>query len=106
MSLETKMRMAGLPIDELPGPPVFPVPGTPRERAERGHRMVRAGYLGEKAGPPSTAPEDMRLLFDTLAGGLDGKAAAAPESRPPAIVPKKVSMSAGSCDGGPSFSPR
>jgi hypothetical protein len=77
-SLDTKMRMAGLPIEELPGPPVFPVPGTPRERAERGHQMVRAGYLGEKAGPPSTTPEDMRLLFDTLAGGLDGSAAAEP----------------------------
>ncbi len=77
-SLETKMRSAGLPIDELPGPPVFPVPGTPRERAERGHRMVRAGYLGEKLGPPSAATEDMRLLFETLAGGLN--AAAASES--------------------------
>ena len=32
----------------------------PRERAERGYRMVRAGYLGEKEGPPSTDPGDMR----------------------------------------------
>ena len=47
---------AGLPIDELPGPPVFPVPGTARERAARGHKMVRAGYLGEKLGPPSQDP--------------------------------------------------
>jgi len=77
-SLETKMRTAGMPIDELPGPPVFPVPGTPRERAERGHRMVRAGYLGEKNGPPSTAAEDMRLLFDSLAAGLDAGRAAEP----------------------------
>ena len=77
-SLETKMRTAGLPIDDLPGPPVFPVPGTPRERAERGHKMVRAGYLGEKTGPPSTTPDDMRLLFETLAGGLDAGAAAEP----------------------------
>jgi ribonucleotide reductase small subunit/SCP-2 sterol transfer family protein len=76
MSLETKMRSAGMPIEELPGPPVFPVPGTPRERAERGHRMVRAGYLGEKTGPPSTDAEDMRLLFETIAGGLDSGAAA------------------------------
>ncbi len=56
MSLETKMRSAGLPIDELPGPPVFPVDGTPRERAERGQAMVRAGLLGEKVGPPSERP--------------------------------------------------
>jgi hypothetical protein len=75
MSLDTKMRSAGMPIEELPGPPVFPVPGTPRERAARGHRMVRAGYLGEKTGPPSTQPDDMRLFFETIAGGLDSAAA-------------------------------
>ena len=74
-SLETKMRSAGMPIEDLPGPPVFPVPGSPRERAERGHKMVRAGYLGEKVGPPSTDPADMRLLFETIAGGLDSSAA-------------------------------
>jgi hypothetical protein len=70
-SLDTKMRSAGMPIDELPGPPVFPVPGTPRERAERGYRMVRAGYLGEKNGPPSRDPDDMRILFETVAGSLE-----------------------------------
>ena len=74
-SLDTKMRSAGMPIEELPGPPVFPVPGSPRERAERGHKMVRAGYLGEKEGPPSTDPADMRLLFETIAGSLDSSAA-------------------------------
>jgi len=40
--------------------------------------MVRAGYLGEKLGPPSAATEDMRLLFETLAGGLDAGAASEP----------------------------
>ena len=70
-SLETKMRTAGMPIEDLPGPPVFPIPGTPRERAVTGKRMVRAGYLGEKVGPPSTEREDMRLLFDAVAAGLD-----------------------------------
>ena len=77
-SLDTKMRSAGLPIEELPGPPVFPVPGTARERAERGHRMVRAGYLGEKVGPPSKDPADVALFFETIAGGLDSGAAAEP----------------------------
>jgi hypothetical protein len=75
-SLETKMRSAGMPIEELPGPPVFPVPGTPRERAQRGHAMVRAGYLGKKDGPPSTDPDDVALLFDTVAGAFDAGAAA------------------------------
>jgi hypothetical protein len=77
-SLETKMRMAGMPIDDLPGPPVFPVSGTPRERAERGHKMVRAGYLGQKTGPPSSTPEDMRMFFEVIAAGLDGTAAREP----------------------------
>ena len=77
-SLESKMRSAGMPIDELPGPPVFPVPGTARERAERGHRMVRAGYLGEKVGPPSKDPADVAMFFETIAGGLDSGAAAEP----------------------------
>jgi Ribonucleotide reductase, small chain/SCP-2 sterol transfer family len=77
-SLETRMRSAGMPLDELPGPPVFPVPGSPRERAERGHRMVRAGFLGEKTGPPSRRHEDMALLFELVAAGLDGAAASEP----------------------------
>jgi Ribonucleotide reductase, small chain/SCP-2 sterol transfer family len=74
-SLETKMRSAGLPIDDLPGPPVFPVPGTPRERAVRGKRLIKAGYLGEKIGPPSTDPGDMETLFESIAAGFDTSAA-------------------------------
>jgi Ribonucleotide reductase, small chain/SCP-2 sterol transfer family len=70
-SLETKMRSAGLPIDDLPGPPVFPVGTTPRERAVRGKRLLKAGYLGEKTGPPSRAPDDVQALFESIAGGLD-----------------------------------
>ena len=77
-SLETKMRSAGMPIEELPGPPVFPVEGTPRERAVRGQQMVRAGLLGEKTGPPSSKPEDMRLLFEVIAASLDPGAAREP----------------------------
>jgi hypothetical protein len=57
---------------------VFPVEGTPRERAARGKRMVRAGYLGEKLGPPSTDREDMRLLFESVAAGLDSSRATEP----------------------------
>jgi Ribonucleotide reductase, small chain/SCP-2 sterol transfer family len=74
-SLETKMRSAGLPLDELPGPPVFPVPGTPRERATRGKKLIKAGYLGEKVGPPSTDPDDMETLFESIAAGFDTDAA-------------------------------
>jgi Ribonucleotide reductase, small chain/SCP-2 sterol transfer family len=77
-SLETKMRSAGMPIEELPGPPVFPIDGTPRERAVRGQQMVRAGLLGEKTGPPSAKPEDMQLLFEVIAASLDPAAAREP----------------------------
>jgi hypothetical protein len=77
-SLETKMRSAGLPIDGLPGPPVFPIDGTPRERAERGYSLVRAGFLGEKLGPPSQTPEDMEMFFEVVAAGLDKEQAREP----------------------------
>jgi hypothetical protein len=77
-SIMTKLRSAGMPLDDLPGPPVFPVLGEPRERAERTKRLLRCGYIGEKTGPPSTDPEDMRLLFETIASGLDSTAATEP----------------------------
>jgi ribonucleotide reductase small subunit/SCP-2 sterol transfer family protein len=77
-SLETKMRSAGLPLEELPGPPVFPVPGSPRERAVRGKLLVRGGFLGEKTGPPTRDPEAVRVFFESVAGGLD-LASAPPE---------------------------
>jgi hypothetical protein len=70
-SLETKLRSAGLPLEELPGPPVFPIDGTPRERAVRGKQLCKAGYLGEKLGPPSRDPEDVARLFETVAAGFD-----------------------------------
>jgi hypothetical protein len=78
LSLETKMRSAGMPIEDLPGPPVFPVDGTPRERAVRGQKMVRAGFLGEKTGPASRAPEDMRIFFEVIAATLNSEAATEP----------------------------
>ena len=78
ISLMSKMRSAGMPIDELPGPSVFPVVGSPRERAERALHLLRAGYIGEKTGPPSKQPEDMRAFFDAVAISLDSAAAAEP----------------------------
>jgi len=77
-SIMTKLRSAGMPLDDLPGPPVFPVLGSPRERAERAKRLLLCGYIGEKTGPPSVDPDDMRLLFETVATGLDSAAAAEP----------------------------
>jgi hypothetical protein len=71
-SLETKLRTAGLPIESLRGGDrILPLDLTPRQRAERGQRMVRAGYLGEKSDAPSREPEDMALLFDGMRRAVD-----------------------------------
>jgi hypothetical protein len=40
--------------------------------------MCKAGYLGEKIGPPSRDPDDMRLLFEAVANGFDTAAAHSP----------------------------
>jgi hypothetical protein len=78
ISIMSKLRAAGMPLDDLPGPPPFPVEGTPKERAERTKRLLKAQYIGEKLGPPSRAPDDIRLLFTSVAAGLDSSAAAEP----------------------------
>jgi ribonucleotide reductase beta subunit family protein with ferritin-like domain len=81
-SLETKMRSAGLPLDELPGPPVFSTEIEPIVRARNGQRLVWAGVLGERNGAPKRDPETMRALFEMVRGGLDRRAA---PSRPGTI---------------------
>ena len=81
-SLETKLRSAGLPIDELPGPPILSTELEPIERARMGQRLVWGGILGEKTGPPKSDPETMTALFQLLVGGLDHEH---PPSRPGTI---------------------
>jgi hypothetical protein len=74
-SLETKLRSAGLPIDELPGAPIFSTEMTPEERATNGMKLVWAGVLGEKTGPPKRDPDSMAALFRMVEGGMDTAAA-------------------------------
>lgn len=65
-SLATKMRSAGMPLEELPGPPIVPADLTPRETATRGPLLVQAGLLGEKQ---ASAPKDaasIELVMDTV----------------------------------------
>jgi Ribonucleotide reductase, small chain/SCP-2 sterol transfer family len=76
-SLETKLRSAGLPIEELPGPPIFSTELEPIERARMGQRLVWGGILGEKNGPPKSDPETMAALFQLMMGGLDDRQAPA-----------------------------
>jgi putative sterol carrier protein len=74
-SLESKLRTAGLPLEELPGPPPFPLHLTARERAEHAVKLLEANVLGEKTGPPSRDPEVIGMLFDTIAHSVDTSAA-------------------------------
>ncbi|HEX8053984.1 MAG TPA: ribonucleotide-diphosphate reductase subunit beta [Thermoleophilaceae bacterium] len=74
-SFETKLRMAGMPLESLPGAPPFPLDVTPRERAEQVVAILEAGYLGEKIGPPSKDPESVAQLFDLIKRSIDKTAA-------------------------------
>jgi hypothetical protein len=70
-SFESKFRAAGMPIETLPGPSIMPMDMPPRQRAERGLAMLRAGYLGERNGPPARDPEAMAVLFDSIRRSVD-----------------------------------
>src|SRR5215203_3610221 len=77
-SFESKLKAAGLPVEDLPGPLLYPIDLPPRERALRGMALMQSGILGEKNGPPARDPETMALLFDTVRRGVDFRTA--PES--------------------------
>jgi hypothetical protein len=70
-SFESKFRAAGMPVETLPGPAIMPMDMAPRQRAERGLAMLRAGYLGERNGPPARDPEAMAVLFDSIRRSVD-----------------------------------
>jgi len=70
-SLKSKMRAAGLPIEELPGPPVM-LPGlSPEEISRRGREMAQAGILGVREGPTRRDAETVSMLFDTIHRQVD-----------------------------------
>jgi hypothetical protein len=73
-SLDSKLRAAGLPPDELEGIP-FPTELPPRERAQRGLTMLRAGVLGERNGPTRRDPQAIEFLFDGVRRSVDPDAA-------------------------------
>ena len=73
---ESRLRAIGLPLDDIPRFPL-PLDLPPRERGERGLRLLRAGFLGPKDGPPSRDPEAVEILFDTMRRG------AVPDAAPP-----------------------
>jgi hypothetical protein len=74
-SLESKLKAAGLPMDQLPGPIPMPMDMTPDERALRAMALLRSGILGEGDVPPSTDPASQALLFDTMRRAVDHRGA-------------------------------
>jgi ribonucleotide reductase beta subunit family protein with ferritin-like domain len=71
-SMEQKLRAAGLPLDEFESPVPLPADLAPRERAERGLAMARAGIVGDGSTPVAPSdPELMELLFDTMRRSVD-----------------------------------
>jgi putative sterol carrier protein len=66
MSLQTKLRSAGLPHEQLPGPPVIPPGLTPEEISKVGRQLAMAGIIGVREGPSKRDPETLALLFDQM----------------------------------------
>jgi hypothetical protein len=76
-SFEAKMRSAGLPLESLPGPSVFPLEMSAAERADYGLAMLRAGFIGPPNGKPPRDPASMELLFTSVARAVDQRTAPA-----------------------------
>jgi len=74
-SLESKMRMAGLAFESLPGPQVYPYDLPVEQRATRALALLRNGFLGEKNGGAARDPEAMALLFDSVRRAVDPRTA-------------------------------
>jgi len=71
ISFESKLRAAGLPLEDMPGVMPLPLEMTPAERAHRSLTLARGNLLGERLGPASRDPEHARLLFDVLERSID-----------------------------------
>jgi ribonucleotide reductase beta subunit family protein with ferritin-like domain/putative sterol carrier protein len=65
-SFETKLRTAGIPLEEISYVLPIPLELDSKARAERAIRLLEAGYAGEKNGPPARDHESMELLFDSI----------------------------------------
>jgi Ribonucleotide reductase, small chain/SCP-2 sterol transfer family len=65
-SMQTKLRSAGLPVEQLPGPPVMPPGLSLVEISQRGRALAQANIIGVREGPSKRDPETVALLFDTI----------------------------------------
>ena len=66
-----------MPLESLPGPSVFPLEMTPRERAEYGLAMLQAGFIGPPNGEPPRDPASLELLMTSVARAIDTRTAPA-----------------------------
>jgi putative sterol carrier protein len=66
MSMTTKLRSAGMPIETLPGPPLLPQGLEPLELAQRGRALAKAGIIGVREGPSQRDPQTVEMLFDSI----------------------------------------
>jgi hypothetical protein len=71
VSMTTKLRSAGMPVDSLPGPPLLPPGLTPLETSERGRKLAQAGVIGVPDGPAARDRQTLELLFDTVRRQVD-----------------------------------
>jgi ribonucleotide reductase beta subunit family protein with ferritin-like domain len=65
-SMTTKLRSAGLAVENLPGPALLPPGLSPLETSQRGRALAKAGVIGVREGPSARDPETLALLFDTI----------------------------------------
>ncbi|HEY1834674.1 MAG TPA: ribonucleotide-diphosphate reductase subunit beta [Solirubrobacteraceae bacterium] len=70
-SLTTKLRSAGLPVENLPGPKLFPNGLTPLELSQRGRALAKAGVIGVREQPSLRDPDTVALLMDTVLRSVD-----------------------------------
>ncbi len=66
LSLRTKLRSAGLPMEHLPGPALMPEGLSMEEMSKRGRELAQAGIIGVREAPTRRDPETIELLFDTI----------------------------------------
>ncbi|HEX8084713.1 MAG TPA: ribonucleotide-diphosphate reductase subunit beta [Solirubrobacteraceae bacterium] len=62
---EARLRAVGLPLDDIPNFPL-PLDMPPRERGERGIKLMKAQYLGPKEGTFVPDEEATEILFDQM----------------------------------------
>ncbi len=67
---EARLRAIGLPLDEIRNFPL-PIDLSPRERGERGIKLMKAGYIGPKHNYKGPDAEATEIVFDQMRRGAD-----------------------------------